>query len=118
MTPPRPYSTGLGYESPTEHTVDRTVSSAMAANHLFHRLSELEQTQRRQNVALDDLVSKVEKTDVPKAVGIKDRIACFQWTWFTSTMATGGVANVLASGKTTATGATREIPDDAEYWLA
>lgn len=99
MTPPQPYSTGLGYESPTEHTVDRSVTSAMAANHLFHRLSELEQTQRRQNVALDNLVSKVEKTNVPKAVGIKDRIACFQWTWFTSTMATGGVANVLASGK-------------------
>lgn len=99
MTPPRPFSTGLGYESPTEHTVDRTVTSAMATNHLFHRLSELEQTQRSQNAALDNLFSKVEKTTVPKAVGIKDRIACFQWTWFTSTMATGGVANVLASGK-------------------
>lgn len=96
---PRPYSTGLGYESPTEHTVDRTVTSALATNHLFHRLSELQQTQRGQNIALDDLVSKVEKTRTPKVVGIKDRIACFQWTWFTSTMATGGVANVLASGK-------------------
>jgi len=111
MTPPRPYSTGLGYESPTEHTVDRTVTSAMAASHLFHRLNELQQTQRVQNAAVDNLVSKVEKTDVPKAVGIRDRIACFQWTWFTSTMATGGVANVLATGEITTIVTAREIRD-------
>lgn len=97
MTPLQPYSTGLGYESPTEHTVDRSVSSAMAASHLFHRLSELQQSQRSHNAALDNLVSKVEQTHVPKVVGLRDRIACFQWTWFTSTMATGGVANVLAT---------------------
>lgn len=97
MTPPRPYPTGLGYESPTEHTVDRSVTSAMATSQLFHRLSELQQSQHENNAALDDLVSRVEKTPVPKAVGIRDRIACFQWTWFTSTMATGGVANVLAT---------------------
>ncbi|KAI1426321.1 voltage-dependent anion channel-domain-containing protein [Xylaria sp. FL1777] len=30
-------------------------------------------------------------------IGIRDRICCFQWTWFTMTMATGGVANVLYS---------------------
>ncbi|KAJ9132646.1 C4-dicarboxylate transporter malic acid transporter [Pleurostoma richardsiae] len=33
----------------------------------------------------------------PMRVGIKDRIACFQWTWFTMTMATGGVGSVLWS---------------------
>ncbi|KUI67603.1 Malic acid transport protein [Cytospora mali] len=94
----------LGYESPTEHTV----TSALATNHLMHRLSELEQSQRqRQNVGqnelpreamnMDDLVSQSGKLGNSKPVGIKDRIACFQWTWFTSTMATGGIANVLAS---------------------
>ncbi|KAI8634337.1 voltage-dependent anion channel-domain-containing protein [Xylariaceae sp. FL1651] len=30
-------------------------------------------------------------------IGIRERICCFQWTWFTMTMATGGVANVLYS---------------------
>ncbi|KAK4202626.1 putative transporter [Triangularia verruculosa] len=30
-------------------------------------------------------------------VSIKDRICCVQWNWFTMTMATGGVANVLHS---------------------
>ncbi|KAH7408042.1 voltage-dependent anion channel-domain-containing protein [Cadophora sp. MPI-SDFR-AT-0126] len=31
----------------------------------------------------------------PGKVGIRDRIACYTWTWFTMNMATGGIANVL-----------------------
>ncbi|KAH7310658.1 voltage-dependent anion channel-domain-containing protein [Stachybotrys elegans] len=30
-------------------------------------------------------------------VGLRDRIACYEWTFFTMTMATGGIANVLHS---------------------
>lgn len=97
--PPR----GLGYESPTQHTA--TSASALAANHLIHRLNELDQNRprhdeaSRQHATMDELVVRPEKLGGRKDVSIKDRIACFQWTWFTSTMATGGIANVLASGK-------------------
>ena len=37
-----------------------------------------------------------EETAVAK-VSIRDRIGCVTWTWFTLTMATGGIANVLYS---------------------
>ncbi|CZT12616.1 hypothetical protein WAI453_005611 [Rhynchosporium graminicola] len=30
-------------------------------------------------------------------VGLRDRIACYTWTWFTMNMASGGIANVLDS---------------------
>ena len=32
-------------------------------------------------------------------VGFRDRVRCFTWTWYTMTMATGGIANVLYSSK-------------------
>lgn len=99
MTPPF-RGGGLGYESPTEHSV----TSALAANHLMHRLNELEQNPPRRHdtspssMNMNDLVSKSEKAGGQRPVGIRERISCFQWTWFTSTMATGGIANVIASG--------------------
>ena len=43
------------------------------------------------------MVEKAE-TMLPDAkVTLKDRIACYQWTYFTMTMATGGIANVIHS---------------------
>ncbi|KAK0386468.1 hypothetical protein NLU13_6303 [Sarocladium strictum] len=48
------------------------------------------------STSLGQAVSKAE--GLPEGqVSIKDRIACYRWTFFTMTMATGGMANVLHS---------------------
>ncbi|KAI1337261.1 voltage-dependent anion channel-domain-containing protein [Xylariaceae sp. FL0016] len=47
--------------------------------------------------SLARMISNARKDKCGGKVGIRDRICCFQWTWFTMTMATGGVANVLYS---------------------
>lgn len=82
---------GYGYESPTEHS---TATSPVAANHLFRRLNELD---RNGHASVENVLSSAMASGESKNVSIKDRIACFQWTWYTSTMATGGIANVLAT---------------------
>lgn len=38
---------------------------------------------------------KVAREEVGRKVGIRERMGCYTWTWFTMTMATGGIANVL-----------------------
>ncbi|KAH8821304.1 voltage-dependent anion channel-domain-containing protein [Xylogone sp. PMI_703] len=40
-------------------------------------------------------LDQLESQGGQKKVGIRDRISCYTWTWFTMNMATGGIANVL-----------------------
>ncbi|KAI1214421.1 voltage-dependent anion channel-domain-containing protein [Annulohypoxylon truncatum] len=47
--------------------------------------------------SLAKMISNARKPRRGKKIGIRDRICCHQWTWFTMTMATGGVANVFYS---------------------
>ncbi|KAI0384761.1 voltage-dependent anion channel-domain-containing protein [Hypomontagnella monticulosa] len=45
--------------------------------------------------SLARMISNARKPKKGTKISIRDRICCHQWTWFTMTMATGGVANVL-----------------------
>ncbi|KAI2610416.1 voltage-dependent anion channel-domain-containing protein [Hypoxylon sp. NC1633] len=47
--------------------------------------------------SLAGMISNARGSRPGNKIGIRDRICCHQWTWFTMTMATGGVANVLHS---------------------
>ncbi|KAG5973575.1 hypothetical protein E4U55_000411, partial [Claviceps digitariae] len=44
---------------------------------------------------IQNVMTKADKVRPAEKVTLKDRIACYQWTYFAMTMATGGVANVL-----------------------
>ncbi|KAK7948665.1 uncharacterized protein PG986_009551 [Apiospora aurea] len=45
--------------------------------------------------SLSKMLSNAQKQGHSTKVGLRDRIGCHQWNWFTMTMATGGVSNVL-----------------------
>lgn len=57
-------------------------------------------TRRREEDELDDVdgkseISLEENVRAIKKIGWKQRLKHFTWTWFTMTMATGGIANVM-----------------------
>ncbi|KAL6400587.1 malic acid transport protein [Ilyonectria robusta] len=45
--------------------------------------------------SLNHVMASAEKASPNHRIGIRDRIACYQWTYFTMTMSTGGIANIL-----------------------
>ena len=58
----------------------------------------VEDTTETQNTSPANKVD-LENGNIPaqKIIGYRDRVGCFTWTWFTLTMATGGIASVLNS---------------------
>jgi hypothetical protein len=56
--------------------------------------SRVVEDEKTENQSPDNLRSELEQRLPPK-LGFKHRMRHFTWTWFTMTMATGGIANVL-----------------------
>ncbi|KUJ06588.1 uncharacterized protein LY89DRAFT_406347 [Mollisia scopiformis] len=56
-------------------------------------------TVEEQDTAAECQQMEQQNEDAPaqRIVGFRDRVGSFTWTWFTMTMATGGIANVLHS---------------------
>ncbi|KAI0484117.1 voltage-dependent anion channel-domain-containing protein [Xylariaceae sp. FL0804] len=68
-------------------------SDSLAASRRFHR----DQPPNPESLARMISNARKDKHARGEKIGLRDRICCFQWTWFTMTMATGGVSNVLYS---------------------
>ncbi|KAI0853822.1 voltage-dependent anion channel-domain-containing protein [Daldinia vernicosa] len=94
-----------GYVTPREDYFDRGASSPVLS--LSNRDRDRDRREKRPPPvplhappnadSLARMISNARKSRNGKKIGIRDRICCHQWTWFTMTMATGGVANVLYS---------------------
>jgi hypothetical protein len=97
-----------GYESP--HLPDNEEGFFHSMGNGTHRVGERRRAGRnvqkfvaaetpdnRDNIGTSDTdLGREEDTEI-KTIGIRDRVGCYTWTWFTMTMATGGIANVLHS---------------------
>jgi hypothetical protein len=57
----------------------------------------LQRPETRDHVGRDNVESGRDEDTEVKKIGFRGRVACYTWTWFTMTMATGGIANVLHS---------------------
>ncbi|KAF3070733.1 Malic acid transport protein [Daldinia childiae] len=94
-----------GYVTPSEDYFNRGTSSPVLS--LSNRDRDRDRREKRPPPvplrappnadSLARMISNARKSRGGKKIGIRDRICCHQWTWFTMTMATGGVANVLHS---------------------
>lgn len=82
------FEPGGGIARPTNRGRDKSHTDSMSANGFF---------QAHDPESLARMISNARKTRYGKKIGIRDRICCYQWTWFTMTMATGGIANVFHS---------------------
>ncbi|KAJ1338427.1 Voltage-dependent anion channel [Microdochium nivale] len=92
-----------GYITPTEeHSAEGgfpwTGTTPRNASAVTERRAWQDRTQEStQSYSLNHMVTKAQRREKGSKVGLRDRICCYQWTWFTMTMATGGVSSVLHS---------------------
>ncbi|CAG8982412.1 hypothetical protein HYALB_00007091 [Hymenoscyphus albidus] len=106
-----------GYESPMvpgseenffEPTTNGTANDAglgdrrqrrppYAGNNRLYTRDEECQTQDRSDGTSTVVSAQGDEEGGQRIFGFRDRIGCYTWTWFTMTMATGGIANVLHS---------------------
>ena len=99
--PRHPQNPVCGYESPDEEHLPSMIGLRPARAPLFDAEKAIIQTPpafTRPTSSLNDVVEKARNMKGLGKVSLRDRIGCFQWTWFTMTMATGGIANVLFTG--------------------
>ncbi|RYP65017.1 hypothetical protein DL771_008514 [Monosporascus sp. 5C6A] len=82
------FEAGGGVVRPTNRGRARNHADSISANGFF---------QAHDPESLARMISNARKDRYGKKIGIRDRICCYQWTWFTMTMATGGIANVIHS---------------------
>ncbi|KAL7944441.1 voltage-dependent anion channel domain-containing protein [Trichoderma barbatum] len=109
-----PTPTASGATTPARISISAATANAASVTFLERahpRLQRLQRMQRARNPPSRDAspdtyqssigpsnldtVLDEDKSSVSRKIGLKDRIACYQWTFFTMTMATGGVASAL-----------------------
>ena len=92
-----PSTGGSGYESPVDGDCHFSPPLRSPNRHHLRALGRQDPAPDLEHNAgvntLNGMLSKAQR--IQSKVSIGDRIACFRWTWFTMTMATGGIANVL-----------------------
>lgn len=49
-------------------------------------------------IKVQDDADDMSEKEAPLRLSLRERLRHFTWTWFTMTMATGGIANVLHTG--------------------
>jgi len=95
---------GNGYESPQELLPHASTSSGidqLAHEHIRrHGFTNTEKAGERNHFFAGQEETQrqpMENSNEPqvRTIGVRDRIGCFTWTWFTMTMATGGIAHCL-----------------------
>ncbi|KAH8899625.1 hypothetical protein GQ53DRAFT_318787 [Thozetella sp. PMI_491] len=92
---PRESSPPPGMLAPTEKTERRRASGPPVED--LERSSPSQPAFFHSSTLDRIIISTAQNGTRGRKVGVRDRIKCYQWTWFTMTMATGGVANVLSS---------------------